>query len=835
MRQRQEVWLASLRQPRERSGPAGDQARVAEEECRQRLSDIVASGITFHSLTVQVSDPQCACGPDDCSPAWDYHLIHDSNLEAHEASVRMKALEGEPLSLCAVVALCASGCWAGTDTPLEIEPDRFDGTTQPVRYVHCQMRILHTPPAERLASPEAMPKSPPWPLPQVADVERAQPDAVPPLDIAQRLAREGRFRCEKPPAVPDSQQASRFTSLRGLVPKVPRPVDVSAVADALNRLADRTGGLRECHDGVTRLRLDGTGDLRVLVRQIERSDFLSATGAARAAGSSDDTYKTMREVMFGLVDGSPLPGGVLHPTTGTPDSRRLVWTDPKGVAPSHAPADSSDILPRPEPHTDLSPPVDQEDEELGEDSAAEDPGSSHAEPTKRQSGRSPTEAAMKPRVAATGSVTEVKPARPRDTLMERLADAIRSGLGEARRGFVKNCVLPSLDNEYEDAVKAQKQARWISAMLVLSVAAIAALAVDQRWPYLAALWEFVTPFDATRSIDPAIWPTGWLLILALTLAAGLLLVRVLAKRMARSLQRLEQRNAERRRIEVHSRHYASEVLRLYGISQQFADHRLLITEFLHRPFGPGFDDESTTMSRQDLVFEPAPPYSMLISYANVDSQKYDEVRRQEQESAVEPGWLNRIHGRVKSRWHDHYSERITGEFKDPDHDITDSSSVVYRNRHDGSEVLGPRADFRHSAVRDSNSEASGWATRRVATERVRSSMDSDGFVEDHLKLLASAERVHGPGLSDPVSFFRFADGRHSFDWEYLLKPVADRPAPMRGTTTTQNPLIVDTPAGRSIVIAWRLDLSAPVPPRDQAGWRTSETDDHRTVTSRSVV
>ena len=568
----------------------------------------------------------------------------------------------------------------------------------------------------------------------------------------------------------------------------------------------------------------------------------------------------MREVMFGLVDGSPRPGGVLHPTTGTPDPRRLVWTDPKGVAPSHAPADSSDILPRPEPRTDLSPPVNEEDDEPGKDSGAEDPGSrkaepaqlqfdpigsligrsapivsGHAEPTKRQSDRSPTEAAMKPRVAATGSVPAVKPARPRDSLMERLADAIRSGLGEARRGLVKNCVLPSLDNEYEDAVKAQKQARWISAMLVLSVAAITALAVDQRWPYLAALWEFVTPFDATRSIDPAIWPTGWLLILALTLAAGLLLVRVLVKRMVRNLQRLEQRNTERRRIEVHSRHYASEVLRLYGISQQFADHRLLITEFLHRPFGPGFDDESATMSSQDLAFEPAPPHSMLVSYANVDSQKYDEVRRQKQESAVGPGWLNRTYERVKSRWHDHYSERITGEFKDPDHDITDSSSVVYRNRHDGSEVLGPRADFRHSAVRDSNSEASGWATRQVAMERVRSSRDADGFVEDYLKLLASADRVHGPGLGDPVSFFRFSDGHHPFDWEYLLKPGADRPAPMRGYAKTQNPLIVDTPVGRSIVIAWRLDLSAPVPPRDQAGWRTSETDDHRTVTSRSVV
>ena len=735
-RQRHQVWLAVLRHPRGADTEVSRmRVREAEEQCREKLADLLASGITLRSMTVQIADPERVCGPEDSSPAWDYHLVHDSRVEAHESLFKVRALEGEPLSLCALVGLSAVGGWCGSDSGLEIEPDRRDGNTRPVRFVHCQMRILHTPSADRFASPDAMPISPPWPLPQTADVERAQPDAVPPREIAERLAREGGFKCERPARLPDSLRTSRFSSLRGLVSKVPTPVDISAVEDALNRLADRTGGLEEDNDGYTRLKLADTVDLHDLVQQIERSDFLPSAGTARVSGSSVDAYKTMREVMFGLVDGSPLPGGVSHPTTGTPeDPKRLVWTNPTGVAPLSAPQDSSDILPVPEPRTDLAPPAGARSDDVDEgrdkpdkgrddvdegtdnpdeaaDEAPEDAGTRKEEPGQLWFVCSPTEvvpttsrvdlgssgrATARSETTSETESSRLTPLRTvehvvqhRDTLMERLADIIGSSLGEARRGFFKTCVLPSLDNEYEEALKAQKWTRRIVAVLLLALAVTAAFAIDQRWPYLASLWELATPFEAARASDPTIWPIGWFLIGALLLAAGSTLLSFPARRMNEKLLRLEQINTERRRVEIHSRHYASEVLRLYGISCQFADHRRVITEFLHRPFGADLDDDSAAVSAEDLAFDLPPPHSMLVACANVDPQEYDRVRRRKQESAVEPGWLSRTYQRVLSLWSDSYSARITGDFPDPDYDITDHQRVV---------ALGPMHDVVNNVV-----------------------------------------------------------------------------------------------------------------------------------------
>ena len=896
-RQRQEVWLAILRHPRGADSEVSRiQVREAEEQCREKLADLLASGITFRSMTVQIANAEGVCGPEDSSPAWDYHLVHDSRVEAHESLFKVRALEGEPLSLCAMVALSVAGGWCGIESGLEIEPDRRDGNTQPVRFVHCQMRILHTPSADRYASPDAMPNSPPWPLPQTAEVERAQPDAVPPLEIAERLAREGGFRCERPATLPDSLRTSRFNLLRGLVAKVLTPVDISAVEDALNRLADRTGGLEEDNDGVARLRLADTVDLHVLVQQIERSDFLPAPGAVRAAGSSVDAYKTMREVMFGLVDGSPLPGGVSHPTQGTSeDPRRLIWTDPTGVAPLYAPQDSSDILPGPEPRTDLAPSagarsdtvdegsdkpdersddVDERSDDVdegsdkpdegsdkpdeGTDEAAEDAGTRKAEPGQLWFDRSPTEVTpttsrvdlgssgrvntpqrdhAQDRIESTdsASTTVEHAAQHRDTLMERLVGIIGSGLAEARRGFFKNCVLPVLDSEYEDALKAQKSARRITALLLLSLLVVAVFAVDQRWPYLADLWEFVTPFEATRASDPAIWPIGWFLVGALVLAAGSTLLSFPARRMTESLRRLEQLNAERHRVEVRSRHYASEVLRLYGISCQFADHRRVITEFLHRPFGADLDDASVAVSAEDLVFDLPPPHSMLVACTNVDPQEFDRVRRQKQESAVEPGWLSRAYQRVLSLWSDSYSARITGDFPDPDHDITDHRQVVHRDRHDGREVWGSRADFARSVVRDPGDDEGGWALRRAATDQLTGSEDRDGLVEGFLVLLGDVDPVHGSLPGSSADFVRFTSEHHRFDWGDLLRPAANAPQRESQHSRSDKHLLSEAPNGRSMVIAWRIDLSAPVRPQDQAGWRTNDIDDHRTDTSRSVV
>ena len=822
---REEVWLAALRHP---GGPGGsipsEQARRTEVDAHKALKDLLGSGIKFRSLTVQVAAPGACNGLADCSPIWDFHLIHGSNVEAHESLPREKASDSAPLSLCAMVALCASGGWRGASGGLEIERDQYDARSNPVRFVHCQMRILHTPPVPL----SAMPKSPPWPLPQTAGVERAQADAVPPLAMADYLARQSGFVCRRPPLERESSHRSWPLRLLGsLRNTVAEPVAKTPSVEALERLADRTGGFAEENDGARRLRFDGAADLPYLVQHIERSNFLSDSGAPHAFVASPDAWRTVRETMFGLVDGGALPSGVVHPTVETnEDAKRLVWTDPKGVAPVHAPPDGTDVVPEPEHGLDDAP-LGQEVADGSESDECESDGSESDEQTGTD---------MEYATAERVSPVERIVVEQRDTLMERLADAIRRGLSEAQRGFRRNCALVSVGTAHDDALEAQKRTRRILMLLLLALIIVAVFALDQRWPYLADFWELVTPFEATRRSDPAVWPIGWFLIGTVVLSAGLALLRFAVRDVMESLRRLERINADQSRFGSHSSHYASEVLRLYGIAQQFSDHRLIITEFLHRPFRRFVDDETRSLSAADLNFDSPPPHSMLVAHAEVEPDKLDAVRRQRQESAVESGWLTDTYNRVESLWSERYRGRFVGDFQGPDHDATPRHKVLHRDRHDGSDVLGARTDFAQGVVFDPQADGSGWALRQAAADRVVSFSDSDKRADEYLALFGAIESVHGlqPGI-DATTFFKFANHRHRFDWDDLLNPAADRPAEKSQLLQTHRYVLSDASQGRSLVVAWCLELSAPMRPQDQDGWRNPDNDNQPTETSRSVV
>ena len=855
---REEVWLAALRHPGGLGGSiSSEQARRTEEHAHSALGDLLGSGTKFRSLTVEVAATGACSGIADYGPSWDLHLIHESNVEVHESLPRTKAAARAPLSLCAMVALCASGSWRDAPSALELEPDQFDGPTKPVRYVHCQMRVLHTP-SVPLSS---LPMSPPWPLPQTAGVARAQPEAVPPLALADYLARESGFVCRRPPVARESSY--RFGPLRlirSLLRAVPEPVTKTPSMEALERLATRTGGLTGEDEGVRRLRLDGTADLPDLVRHVERSNFLSDSGASHTFVADPDSWRTVRETMFGLVDGGSLPRGVMHPTRGTDeDAKWLVWTDPKGVAPVYAPPDATDILPpperafehaplrhevaddsEPEEETDDSEPEgktdDSELEEETDDSETDESESPPDDAPAETASEKDTPEAHAPDDEQSDPLVERIVVEQRDTLMERLTDAIHRGLREAKRGFSQNCALVSVGPEHDDLLKARKRTRRILVLLLLALFLVAMFALDQRWPYLAVSWELVTPFEATRQYDPAVWPIGWFLIGAVVLSTGLALLRITVRDLIENLRRLDQINADQNRFDSHSSHYASEILRLHGIAQQFSDHRLIITEFLHRPFGHILGRETTTLLAADLAFDLPPPHAMLVAHAEVEPKKLDAMRKQRQESDVEPGWLTDFYQGVYSLWSERYRDRFVGEFLGPDHDITERHTVLHRDRHDGSDVFGARTDFAQSVVSDLQADGSGWALHQAAADRMAAVQDSDKIVDDYLEMFGAIESVHGlqPGI-DASTFFGFADKRHRFRWDELLAPAAVRPAKESQSSQTQRYVLTDASEGRSLVVAWRLDFSGPVRPQDQDGWRTTDSDNQPTETSRSVV
>ncbi|MCY3851889.1 MAG: hypothetical protein OXF75_14085 [Acidimicrobiaceae bacterium] len=844
---RQEVWLVALRHPK---GPAHgvsvEQARRIEDSAHETLGELLGAGSKFRSLTVGVAD---ACRPSaavDCAPLWHHHLLHDCNVEAHELLPRTKAAGSEPLSLCAMVALSATGGWRGAPGGLAFAADRSSGPTKPVRFVHSQVRVLHTPTLVMAGSD--MPLLPPWPLPRTAGVERAQPGEVPPLALARFLARKSGFMCRRPAVESASLQFGLRWTVGCLVRKINELAEQTASEEALGALADRSGGLHPERNGLSSLKLEGVATLADLVRHIERSNFPPLDDTPLGLGEIPDSWKIVRETMLGLVDGGPLSSEIAEQATGRSqdNSSRLVWTDPSGIAPAHAPADASDILPS----------LEYEREEESDPEAVETGGASDLEKSAEahetdgssevdapvsvgadddnarevdavaQAGTDPSSEDRAEQDDAAGSATLP------DTLMERLAFAIRHALVEAQREFTRHCVLVSQGTEHETARRAQKVVRWGLASLLSASMTVLLFAVDHRWPFLANSWELLTPFEARGSYDPTRWPIGWFLIGVLVLVVGAVLLWTPTRNLIECLERLERAEAERQRLAVGSAHYAAELLRLYGIAQQFSDHRLIITEFLYRPFGHAEDRGVETQRAEELAFDVAPPHSMLVAYAEAEPGKLDAVRRRQQESAAEPNWLGDAYQRVYKLWSDRYSGRIVGDFKGPDHDTSERGTVVHRDRHDGSPIEGARSDFAHSVIWHSQSDGSGWALRQGAN-RMTSLQDSSTERDDLLELLDSLQPVHGSQPTiDAEEFFEFAQVSHRFTWDALLKDGANPPDDEQ--TLTERYALGDAGKGRSLILAYQLAVSGPVQPHDQAHW-AAELPEQPSDASESVV
>ena len=839
-----EVWLAALRHP---EGPGSsdsiEQVRREEDNAHEALSGLLGPGSSFVSMTVGVASAEARSGIVDCSPLWSFHLIHGPSAEAHERAPRVVAADRSPLGLCAMVALCASGGWKGARSGLVLTPDRADGPFKPVRFVHCQARVLHTPSVVGLARPSSMPASPPWPLPNAAGVKRAMPDAVPPANMANQLALSCGFRCNQPPRLPETDDEFVLTQLwRGLFRSIPAPAPNSKHEDAMRRLASRTGGLADSEDsrGMTRLALEGADDPVALVSHLQRSDFPLPGGTAGAARSTPMAWQTLREAMFGLVDGTTLPGGIPAPHDGEGgDAVRLVWTDPAGIAPRWAPADASDVLLGSNSQTDDPPNGSEESaaaeaenpttdaDERKQEKSESDPGVpvQWSSSTRYESGNS-EETERDHAVAGFG-----------DTLMARVGDALHLAVRLAQRGFSDHAALRSVGSEYEEAVQAQKWTRRLLKLLGIALAVIAVFALDHWWPFLAAAWEFATPFDARRLYHPAMW--HFVLLGGITLAGGLTLFCILASRLLDNLRRLEEGNALRRRFGENASHYASEVLRLRSMAEQFADHRLLVTEFLYRPFGIPKRAEDSALSTAELQFDNEPPPSMLVARAEAASERVDHLHQRRQSSSMEQGWLARTFGDAMAVWREHYEWRIVGEAEDPDNDTSPPGSVIHRDRHDGSDVYGARTDFVQGVVGNQGEAGGGWVVRKAAEKQFgRLITDVEGGVAEYLGLLSSIAPVHGApaGIGRDASLFMELGKRlHWFDWSAVLAPGADTPRVDPVETPGKPWLVPDAAEGRSLVVAWHMDISGPVRPQDLKGWQTAPDESDPEGPKRLVV
>ena len=430
-----------------------------------------------------------------------------------------------------------------------------------------------------------------------------------------------------------------------------------------------------------------------------------------------------------------------------------------------------------------------------------------------------------------------------DALMSRLAASLDGAVRRARRNFERYAAARPSGDEHEWARHRRVRTRAVLAVCGLLLAAAVAAAVDQRWPYLAVAWEAVTPFTARPAYDPAIWPIGWFaVIIAVTAVSGLALRRSTTdlRDAVRDL-----REGERHRHEHidNSVHYAAELLRLQSLSEQFADHRRVITEMLHRPFGDPGLAKRQRLDVEGLRFDQAPPPSMLVAAANASEERLEGEQRKLRADMVRRGWLTSVHHDVLEAWRARYSRRILDDRPDPDADASIPGAIASRDQRDGSEVLGAREDYANACAAD------GWAVREAHrarwrrllaegadSEDGRNDKEGTGGMERYLALLETLSAVHGPvGVAGGAADFLALgpsgaplpadEVRHRFAWPDVLGAHAASAPPVNAIGSGPSPITADAGAGTgAVLMSWRLEYSEQVRAEHLRGWTSAVED-----------
>ena len=855
-----ELWLVALRGRANMS----EVARRAENEACDTVLRQFGANVRVRSITVSVPGSPCEYRRDDFTGAWDAHLLHDRRVTASTRTAMTDASAAAPLVLGAALALCVAAGWSGAEEALELS-DRYSGQMKHPRIAHAQIRVLHAPGIGSLGAPE----SPPWPAPRSSGTRAALSGSMPPDHLGDEVVRRCRFDCEPLGGVDESEDPRRLW--RSLLGELRPPRPVTEAEYALGRLAQRTGGVTESPGGMARLDLDGVGDLESLdslIEHIKKSRFPLGVISSGAQGSSPEVWQTVRSTMLGLVDGSDLPAGVSAVGgDGDPDGERLVWLDPSALAPARAPHDETarDVLEHSSPEDIAADRATASDStySLGPDTLASTTPS-HNGPDEPTSGEEPQGAPdpAAPALDDDGDHDEdgdddsdgdregewFEPeadALPvgghHDTLMSRLGASVNRGIRRAHVHFLRSAAVRPPDSvraEHRDAVAARRRARVVLTAAIAAVLIAVAGGIDQRWPYLAAMWEAATPWDARTSYGPSIWPIGWILIASAVAAAAVWASSAAVRSLRWAVERLNEGERLRRQHAGGATHHAGELLRLHSLREQFRDHRRILTEVLHRPFG---DPQKARREAIDLValrLDPAPPASMLVGAADPSDELVEAEQKKLKEQMTRRGWLTSVYSDVLRAWEQQYAKSVLGDFAAPDEDASPPGATVFRDPRDGRPVRGAREDFTSAVALD------GWAVREAVASRWRRLLSEDAEGDDqaatmrYVGLLEPPAAVHGPvaahrsneeflDAGPSAQELPESDARHRFSWSDTLAPAAAGQAPKVHAFATPIPVTAGRgpDAGTILMMAWRVEYSGQVPPEHLRGWHDDYSDD----------
>ena len=850
-----ELWLVALRCPADQT----EQARQAEDEACETVLSLLGANVAVRSITVTVPGYPCEYRHWDFSGSWDAHLLHDRRITASGRATMTDASGEAPLVLGAALALCVAAGWRGAEKALDLS-DRYSGQMKHPRIAHAQIRMLHAPDIASLGAPE----SPPWPAPRSAGTRPALSGSMPPVHVAEQVVKRCGFE-SRPVRVGADNSGSQRGPWRSLLGRMRPPVPVTKAEFALGRLAQRTGGVRVSPgDGMSRLKLEDTGDLESLdslVEHIQKSRFPVGVLSSGAQDSSPEVWLTVRSTMLGLVDGSDLPDGVSPVLSdGGLDGERLVWLDPSAIAPARAPYGDAaqDVLGDPSPGSvtsDHASPAGSQ-YSLGPEALAS-MGRADDKPARRRGARSPRGSLNWPgrrrrddsdhdedgdeQVDWFVPESDALPVGGHhDTFMSRLGASIDRGIRRSHAQFLRYAAVRPPDTvreEFENAVAARRRARVILACAIVIVLAAAAAGLDQRWPYLAVVWEAVTPWEARTAYGPRIWPVGWILLGSAVALVALWVCSAAVRSLRVAVEHLNEGERLRRQHAVGATHHAGELLRLHSLREQFRDHRLVLTEVLHRPLGDPRKARRTAIDPAALRLDPAPPASMLVGAADPSEELVEAEQKKLKEQMTRRGWLTGVYSDLLGAWEQQYAKSVLGDFALPDEDAAPRGATVYRDPRDGRSVRGAREDFASAVALD------GWAVRKAVASRWRRLLSEGAETDDltatarYLDLLEPPVAVHGP-VAAHRSNREFLDAglsaqelpesevSHRFSWSDTIAPAAAGQAPKVHAFATRVPVTAGRGpgAGTVVMMAWRVEYSDQVPPEHLRGWHDGYRD-----------
>ncbi len=309
----------------ERLGAWGTQYELESAACESIKAKFVPGEVLLRAVTVGAADPDAVAIPEAFSPMWDLHLLHDSRMLVDNRRPYVSVEDEDVPGLCALTALCAGGGWTFSSGAWDAT-DQIEGVTKPARIVRPQVRVVFGEKFNAVNASEMIFTTAPWPEPSGLATQRVNPGVYLPMSFLPPLTAKCGFDFHP-------LQSSEKSDPRYWWQRLGRCVKRGAKAAKL--LFTPMAVPEEVSDTEKALAFFKTLSPAGIAPTVEALRLSGMPGLSTGIMATPKTWETLRQALYGLVDGSDMPEGIScpPPLPGAEKGTRLIWADPSVVAP----------------------------------------------------------------------------------------------------------------------------------------------------------------------------------------------------------------------------------------------------------------------------------------------------------------------------------------------------------------------------------------------------------------------------------------------------------------------------------------------------------------------